>query len=178
MDWTDIARIPAVGQVLGARKPQPVTRPANYRSYTTNTVVSLSDRESEQSRGHNALMDLFAIAPVSEGRRDEVNMNSVSDEIEFYETHKRLGVAEPKRFWTDHAFDLPRLASIASRIMSVIPSSAATERMFSQSKRIQGLRRTQMAGTVLEDQVIIVSNPDLIQSAYDSIKDWEIECTK
>ena len=99
-------------------------------------------------------------------------MESMTDEIGFYETHKRIGVFEPISFWRDHALDMPRMTLIANRLMALVPSSASTERMFSQSKRIQGLRRTHMSENVFEDQVLIVSNPALIEVAYDGIKEW------
>ena len=101
----------------------------------------------------------------------KVNASSITDEISFYESHKRVGVLEPVTFWQQHSADLPRLSHIAKRLMAIIPSSSSTERMFSGSKRIQGLRRSHMTEVVLEAAVMVVSNPEVSDLAYDEMPD-------
>ena len=94
---------------------------------------------------------------------------TVKDEINAYIAMLRPGLM-PEQFWTQHEDDLPRLSTIARRIMSIIPSSAGTERTFSLSKRIQGLNRAHMSAQVSEDQVIISSNPEIAEQCYDSLE--------
>ena len=87
-----------------------------------------------------------------------------------YITMLRPGLM-PEDFWNHHEDDLPRLSTIARRLMAIIPSSAATERSFSLSKRIQGLHRAHMSPQVFEDQVIICANPEVAEIGYDLVMD-------
>ena len=91
---------------------------------------------------------------------------SIYDELNLYTGLMRSG-ADPEEFWDSYNERLMQLSALAHRVMMIIPSSASTERTFSMSKRIQGLHRAHMNRTTLEDQVILCSNEELADVAYD-----------
>ena len=69
-----------------------------------------------------------------------------------------------------HEQDMPRLSTIARRLMSIVPSSSGTKRTFSLSKRIQGLHMAHMLPEVFEDQIIICANPEIAESSYELLE--------
>ena len=76
----------------------------------------------------------------------------------------------PEEFWMHHEQDMPRLSTIARRLMSIVPSSSGTKRTFSLSKRIQGLHMAHMLPEVFEDQIIICANPEIAESSYELLE--------
>lgn len=162
--WADVSKVVGLRQLAEARQPRPMPQVA-YTSHVATGERRDRNIRTPTDKPRNALLDLMEIAPSSV----KVNASSITDEIAFYESHKRIGVLEPVTFWQQHSADLPRLSHIANRLMGIIPSSSATERMFSASKRIQGLRRSHMDEVVFEAAVMVVSNPEVTDLAYDEM---------
>ena len=92
-------------------------------------------------------------------------------EINAYIGLRQEHMLEPVEFWMRNETTLPTLSHIARRLMSIIPSSSGTERTFSVSKRIQGLRRAHMRSDVFENQILIVANGEFLDSVMSSTTD-------
>ena len=98
---------------------------------------------------------------------------TMHEEISVYLSCCQAGKHVPQKFWEENKSRLPKLSAIAQRIMAIIPSSASTERQFSCSKRIQGLCRVHLSDEMFEDQVLITSNPSLLEQAFDQLPNAE-----
>ena len=89
-------------------------------------------------------------------------------ELERYDTFVRSlqNTEQPQnllQFWLFHLETLPYLSKIALRILLQPASSAASERIFSKAKRIQGSLRLAMNPRKVSDAVMIVSNPQIAE---------------
>ena len=82
---------------------------------------------------------------------------AVLDEVGVYLNRKRPDLTAAK-FWANQ-LDLPYLSKVAHDYLAVIPNSAATERTFSCSGRIQSLKRLRLGDSSLEASVIVAMNP-------------------
>ena len=179
-EWSELACLSAIKQNSNVN----VRRQNIHAYYTLNIEESnlISDlhpdniterSSSSSSQTGNALLDLMSlINNKEEPQQDNI---TIHDEINAYRSMCIPGRLEPVSFWSEHSSQLPRLSLIAKKIMSIIPSSAATERQFSVSKRIQGLNRVHMGDDIFQDQVILTSNPDVTEQVYDLIREYETE---
>ena len=95
---------------------------------------------------------------------------SVTEEMTLRLTLKTPGL-DPVQFWDQYASHLPHLHKIASEIMWVIQTSAATERQFSTCKRVQVVRRLHMNAEVFEDAVLLSANQRIADTIF---KDYQL----
>ena len=178
--WSDITRSAAVSQLLSAPERGPIQRPQEYHAHipvregedeehVSGSPIKVA-RSLQTGTSRKASKALLAFMDDSPTTATSGTLPSVLDEISSHESIRRARITEPVSFWEEYACRLPRLAVIANRMMAIMPSSAATERMFSVSKRIQRTRRAHLSDTVVEDFVIVVSNPDIAETAYDIVQ--------
>ena len=165
--WADLTMMPAFERALHERATTQSETTAVYHARTdplrrtaNPTIVA-----RQPVRTKDALSSLMECEQLEQTRRAE----TIKDEINAYLAMVRPGLM-PEQFWMQHDEDMPRLSTIARRLMSIIPSSAGTERTFSLSKRIQGLHRAHMLPQVFEDQIIICANPELADSSYELLQ--------
>ena len=86
------------------------------------------------------------------------------DELARYYNLKSGGT-KALEFWENRT-DMPALRKAACDVLSIVPSSAGSERTFSAAGRIEGIRRLSMATSKLEDSVLLMMNPrDLISTS-------------
>lgn len=168
--WTDLTRMPAFDRALHESAAIPSQTTAVYRVRTDEVrrnpnppVEVVQNRTPHDKDALRSLMDNER-GTAQDRRRAE----TLKDEMNAYIAMLRPGLM-PEDFWIHHEDDLPRLSTIAQRLMAIIPSSAATERTFSLSKRIQGLHRAHMSSQVFEDQVIICANPEMAEASFDLV---------
>ena len=172
VNWVNITRPSAVAQTMRA----PVRRDDTHLDYELVMPPSpvrippapcegqSSARRRERT---SALASMMSFVPGAE----DTSRKSIHDELAAYRAMCRAGKVLPVSFWNEHAHDLPQLHSIAQKVMSVIPSSAATERQFSLSKRLQGLHRCHMSDDLFEDQVLLSANVGITTQIYDMKKE-------
>ena len=113
---------------------------------------------------HDALTDLMNLSNAMTPS-EPAQTTTIGQEINAYLAYCQAGLS-PVSFWRENQSRFPKLSNIANKIMSIIPSSAATERQFSSSKRLQGLRRAHMNEEVFEDQVLLGSNPEIAEELF------------
>ena len=89
---------------------------------------------------------------------DTHRSNSVVDELGVFLNRKRKGTLALS-FWSSQT-DLPYLTKVAHDFLAIVPSSAGTERTFSCSGRIEGLRRARLADKTLEASVQVAMSPE------------------
>lgn len=166
--WADLTMVPAFERALHERAPTQTETTAVYHPRTdplrrpANPLVVARQPASTPSPNKDALSSLMDDERLEQTHRSQ----TVKDEINAYLAMIRPGLM-PEQFWMHHEEDMPRLSTIARRLMSIIPSSAGTERTFSLSKRVQGLHRAHMLPRVFEDQIIICANPEIAETSYD-----------
>lgn len=154
---------------------------SNPKSKKVNTYYSLDikdidisikkKKEKKDDVKDDALFEMMSLVKDDENLQTENENRTIYEEINVYKAQCIIGKYMPNQFWKEKSFQLPKLAEIANKIMSIIPSSASTERQFSCSKRIQGLRRAHMCDDVFEDQVLIASNPEITEQVYNILND-------
>lgn len=156
---------------------QALERIANSRSSQTTTNIRLerppisSQPGRMGTKGTNGPCPKASRSPLSGMIRLAAEHDvgtrarSVNEEVALYLTLKSPGL-NPVEFWPQYTAQLPHLNAIASKIMWIIPTSAATERQFSACKRIQGIHRLHMNPDVFEDQVLITANPGIAETIF------------
>lgn len=94
--------------------------------------------------------------------------NSLSDSVE--------GKDDLFIFWTrNKTTELSLLSEIAFDYLSILGSSCSTERQFSVTGNILGLRRLSMTGKTLESQAIISMNPEIAKEIYPRMNNVNVE---
>ena len=165
--WTDITLLPAMDRAMRERVPSPAPTTAVYHPRTGK--LQEAQVPSERKEFHSDKDAFRSLMDHDTPTNSQMpRAQTIKDEISAYIAMLRVGLM-PEQFWPLHTEDLPRLSTIAGRIMSIIPSSAGTERTFSVSKRIQGLHRAHMSKNVFEDQVIVCANAELAEQAFDQL---------
>lgn len=66
-----------------------------------------------------------------------------------------------KEFWTNQFSRWPTLTTLAREILSIIPTSAGTERQFSIMSDIEKPRRNKMKGALCDELAVISCNPSI-----------------
>ena len=172
-NWGNITQPSAVVQTMRA----PMRCAETHLDYelvlpetTTRSAPADCDlQNSAPKRGMtSALAGMMSFLP---GVEEVPPHRSIHDELAAYRAMCRTGKTLPVSFWGDHAHDLPQLHAIARKVMSIIPSSAATERQFSLSKRLQGLHRCHMSDDLFEEQVLLTANASITTQVYDMKKE-------
>ena len=167
-DWLNMTLKSAVVQVSESRVRKRQTVKTFYNTHIGSgrvSVTTVTEQEASRPKKTSPLRELMKKTGQQSERQHNSN-TTVYDEFNLY-TGLMCSGADPEEFWEQNAERLPHLGGIAQHIMAIIPSSASTERIFSSSKRIQGLRRAHMRREVFEDQIIICSNEELAEAAYD-----------
>ena len=169
--WCTITELSALSQSFNSYSRPSVGTKTNFsfQVQNTNYLGRKEVLEASKKKNNNALLDLMTM--IGDNTPATETAMNIRDEINIYESLCARGRLEPVSFWKENALKLPRLASIAHKIMSIIPSSASTERQFSTSKRIQGLSRAHMNDNVFEDQIILTANLDITNQVYDILED-------
>ena len=125
--WTDLTMMPAIDRALHENATTPTRTTAVYRARTdevrrnpTPLVEAVQKGASHDKDALRSLMDN------EKGTAQVHRTQTIKDEMNAYITMLRPGLM-PEDFWNHHEDDLPRLSTIARRLMAIIPSSAATE---------------------------------------------------
>ena len=109
----------------------------SYREHAASPLpepVRVQDTRTRLETCKNVLLSLVAMTS-ARCYANEAEPQNVYDGIKRHRSWRKIGL-ETVSFWSSHEADLPRLATIAERIMGIITSSASSELMFSASKRI------------------------------------------
>lgn len=69
--------------------------------------------------------------------------------------------------WKHPYSELPNLQAVAQKVLSILTSSASTERQFSKSRRILGYQRLKLLPSHVEDETLIVGNPNLTNESFE-----------
>ena len=151
--------------------PRDVT--THYELHTPKSHARPADPPVLEQTSHDEdpLVELMKLS--SSITPTERQAKTIDEEIGIYLSCCETGKHVPEIFWQENESRFPKLSAIAKRIMAIIPSSASTERQFPCSKRIQGLRRVHLADEVFEDQVLITSNPSLLEQVFDELRNAE-----
>lgn len=71
------------------------------------------------------------------------------------------------QMWNRPYSELPNLQAVAQKVLSILTSSASTERQFSKSRRVLGYQRLKLLPSHVEDETIIVGNPNLTNESFE-----------
>ena len=105
-----------------------------------------------------------------------VNRVAPQDELGIFLNRKRPKVTA-EGFWARQD-DLPSLTKVAHDYLGIVPSSAATERTFSCSGRIESLKRLRLADSSLEASVMVAMNAHSLMGARDITELIDAACSR
>lgn len=171
--WGNVTQPSAVVQTMRA----PMRRAETHFDYdlvlpetaTRSAPADCDLQNSTPKRGMtSSLVGMMSFLP---GVEEVPSHRSIHDELAAHRAMCRTGKTLPVSFWSDHAHDLPQLHAIPRKVMSTILSSAATERQFSLSKRLQGLHRCHMSDDLFEELVLLPANVSITTQVYDMKKE-------
>ena len=97
------------------------------------------------------------------------SQRKVRNEFQHYLSEPIGGVIAIQEFWETKSLQYPRLSQFAKKILSIPPSTANCERMFSQISYNIGLRTLSLICSSVEAITLIISNLRI----FESIWDWE-----
>lgn len=103
---------------------------------------------------------------------DEAQNQETEIPEEFDELNEYVGNYIGKNFysyimWKHPHSELPNLQAVAQKVLSILTSSASTERQFSKSRRVLGYQRLKLLPSHVEDETIIVGNPNLTNTSFE-----------
>lgn len=83
------------------------------------------------------------------------NYNDFNNELNIYQMESYNQNQDILQWWKEHSDKLPLMAKLASRILAIPASSAASERSFSTSGRIIEERRTRLKGDTVDSLLFL-----------------------
>lgn len=137
------------------RLNRPPIRPHQTRNSSVLNRNSIS--RSVHSSVIDDLIDEIQDEPTTTDDQDEVN------EYLNYLGKPYISID----MWKNPPPTMPNLGAVAQKVLSMLTSSASTERQFSKTRRILGYQRLRLLPNHVEDETIIVGNPSLTRESFE-----------
>lgn len=104
---------------------------------------------------------------VDEAQNQETEIPEEFDELNEYVGNYIGKNLYSYTMWKHPHSELPNLQAVAQKVLSILTSSASTERQFSKSRRVLGYQRLKLLPNHVEDETLIVGNPNLTNTSFE-----------
>jgi hypothetical protein len=121
-----------------------------------------------------ARVSLTGVLAVAEARRQKARAAAIAHtqpsiqlDLQLLNKYEEISVLVDAEdaivFWRQQRKDLAQLAVLALQVLSVLPSGAGLERVFSQGGIVTSGRRCRLAGQHLEREILMRCNKNLLK---------------
>lgn len=138
----------------------------NNDAETAMNIFELMDAEEAEAEARSAESDELSLG----GTRTATETDCKS-EIRRYKQAQRLSFTkDPLQWWKQNEFKFPLLAKVARRYLSIQPTSAPSERVFSKASRLLSSKRIRMDPMLAGKAFFVSENWDWFEKQVDIAK--------